>query len=106
MFDPTYPSILDYRFQKFDWQDFYQNVEKDIPMDMPEARGKEVGIHSFVDASHTADKVTRRSQTGDLIFMNKAPITFHSKKQNSLEMSTFGKYTAMKQAVELIKYFR
>ena len=82
IFYPTYSSTSDDWFQKFVWQDFYQNVEEDIPMDMPEAREKELGIHSFVDASHAADKVTRRSQTGVLIFMNKAPIIFCSKKQN------------------------
>ena len=76
-------------------------------MDIPEARGKEVGIHSFVDASHTADKVTRRFQTGIFIFMNKVPIIFHSKKQNSVETSAFGsEYTIIKQAEELIKSSR
>ena len=76
-------------------------------MDMPEARGNKVGTQCFVDVSHAVDKVTRRSQTSILIFMNKAPIIFYSKKQNSVERSTFGsEYTAMKQAVELIKSFR
>mmetsp|Transcript_5818 Transcript_5818/g.8932 ORF Transcript_5818/g.8932 Transcript_5818/m.8932 type:complete len:138 (+) Transcript_5818:464-877(+) len=72
---------------------------------MPEPRGKEVEIpHCFVDAS---DKVTRGSQTGILIFCNRAPILFYSKRQNSVETSTFGsEFTAMKQAFELIKLLR
>ena len=59
-------------------------------IDMPEARGNEVGIHCVVDASNAADKVTRKSQTSISIFMNKGPIIIYSKKQNSVEMSTFG----------------
>ena len=43
-------------------------------------------------------------QTGILIFINKAPIVFYSKRQNSVETSTFGsEFTACKQALELIK---
>ena len=39
--------------------------------------------------------------------MNKAPIIFFSKRQNSVETSTFGsEFTACKQAVELIKALR
>ena len=36
--------------------------------------------------------------------MNKAPIIAYSKRQNSVETSTFGsEFTAMKQAVEIVK---
>ena len=38
----------------------------------------------FVDASHSSDKVNRQSQTGVLIFVNRAPVIFHSKRQNVL----------------------
>ena len=106
-FDPDHPQISQDRFQKFDWVDFYKDAEEEIPMDAPEPRGREVGIHCFVDASHASDKVTRRSQTGILIFVNKAPVIFYSKRQNSVETSTFGsEFTAMKQAVELVKALR
>ena len=106
-FDPEHPKISQDRFQRFDWVDFYRDAEEDIPHDAPEPRGKEVGIHCFVDASHASDKATRRSQTGVLIFVNKAPIIFYSKRQNSVETSTFGsEFTAMKQAVELVKALR
>ena len=50
---------------------------------------------------------TRRSQSRILIIINRAPIVFYSKKQNSVETSTFGsEFTAMKQAVELVKALR
>ena len=106
-FDPDHPKISEDRFHKFEWEDFYKDATEDIPIDAPEPLGNEVGIHCFVDASHASDKVTRRSQTGVLIFINKAPIIFHSKRQNSVETSTFGsEFTAMKQAIELVKALR
>mmetsp|Transcript_4867 Transcript_4867/g.7511 ORF Transcript_4867/g.7511 Transcript_4867/m.7511 type:complete len:173 (+) Transcript_4867:412-930(+) len=61
----------------------------------------------LTQASHGSDKVTRRSQSGILIFINKAPILFYSKRQNSVETSTFGsEFTAMKQAIEMLKALR
>ena len=106
-FDPAYPKISESRFQVFDWIDFYRGAEEEIPLDLPTPLGLEVEIHCFVDASHASDKTTRRSQSGILIFINKAPIIFYSKKQNSVETSTFGsEFTAMKQAIELLKALR
>ena len=106
-FDPDYPMISEDRFETFDWYDFYKDAKEEIPLDMPEPLGREVEIHCFVDANHAGEKVTRRSQTGILIFCNKAPIMFMSKRQNSVETSTFGsEFTAMKQAIELIKALR
>ncbi len=60
-----------------------------------------------MDASHASDKVTRRSQTGVLIFCNRAPVLWHSKRQNGVEVSTFGsEFVALKNAIELIKGLR
>ena len=79
-FDPDHPRISKDWFHKFDWVNFHKDAEEAVPLNAPEPRGREVGIHCFVDASHAADKVTRRSQTGILIFLNKAPIVFYSKR--------------------------
>jgi hypothetical protein len=66
-----------------------------------------MSTHCFVDASHGSDLMTRRSQTGILIFCNKAPIIWHSKRQNTVESSTFGsEFQAMKNAIELIESLR
>ena len=44
---------------------------------------------------------------GILIFVNKAPITWYSKRQNTVETSTFGsEFVAAKIAVELIQALR
>ena len=66
-----------------------------------------MSTHCFVDASHGSDRSTRRSQTGILVFCNRAPILWHSKKQTTVETSTFGsEFQAMKVAVELIESLR
>jgi hypothetical protein len=107
VFDPSTPIIDECRFTSYSWEDFYHGAKEAIPPKMPEPRGKEVEIHCFVDADHTGDRVTRRSHTGILIFCNHAPITWYSKKQNTVETSTFGsEFIALKTAVELIEAMR
>ena len=57
----------------------------------------------FVDSDHAGDKVTRRSRTGYVVFLQNSPITWFSKKQSSVETSTFGsEFMAMKTATEYI----
>jgi len=64
---------------------------------MPTPLGRSVEIHVFVNASHASDKTTRRSQIEILIFLNRAPIIFYSKRQNLVETSIFrSEFTAMK----------
>ena len=106
-FDAQHPMISERMFKKCDWSDFYRGVEEAIPGDMPNPRGNAMSTHCFVDASHGSDRATRRSQTGILIFCNKAPIIWHSKRQNTVEASTFGsEFQALKNAVELIESLR
>jgi hypothetical protein len=74
---------------------------------MPEPRGKMVQIIVFVDASYGCDLLTRRSRTGILVYINREPVIWFSKKQNTIETSTFGsEFTALRTAVELIKGLR
>ena len=106
-FDPQHPMISEKMFRKCDWHDFYRDVAEAIPGDMPIPRGNPMSTHCFVDASHGSDRATRRSQTGILIFCNKAPIIWYSKRQNTVEASTFGsEFQAMKNAVELVEALR
>ncbi|MGH7955275.1 MAG: Ty1/Copia family ribonuclease HI, partial [Gloeomargaritales cyanobacterium] len=69
--------------------------------------GNSVQMNCFVDADHAGDRLTRRSHTGILIFLNRAPILWYSKKQNTVETSTFGsEFVAMKIATEMIQGLR
>ena len=84
-------------------KDHYRHAEEESPINMPKPRGKSVQITAFVDASHAQDKVSRRSHTGYIIFINRAPILWYSKKQNTVESSAFSsEFIAMKTCSEAI----
>ena len=86
-----------------DWSQFYPGAKEELPSDMPEALGRPLQQTMFVDASHAANVVTRQSRTGVLIFLNRAPILWYSKKQHSIETSTFGsEFQALKVGMELL----
>ena len=66
-----------------------------------------VSTHCFVDLDHAANTVTRCSQTVLLLFVNRAPVTWFSKRQNTVKTSTFGsEFIAMKTAVQQIEALR
>ena len=107
LFDPRHPDIDERAFSSYDWYDFYHDSKEQVPNDMPPPRGHFVSTHCFVDADHASNTVTRRSQTGILIFLNRAPIVWYSKRQNTVETSTFGsEFIAMRTAVEHIESLR
>jgi hypothetical protein len=61
----------------------------------------------FCDAAHGSCHLTRRSTTGIIFFLNTAPISWYSKRQNTIETSTFGsEYVALKIAVEMNEAIR
>ena len=89
------------------WADFYPETDKKIPLDMPKPRGIPVKLTCFVDADHTGDLRTRRSHTGIIIFVNNAPISWYSKRQNTVETSTFSsEFVALKTAIEICEGLR
>ena len=95
------------KFHDSDWSDFYADAKEELPPNMPAPRGKPVQINCFVDADHAGDMVSRRSHTGILIYVNRAPVIWFSKRQNTVETSTFGsEFIAMKIATEMIEGLR
>ena len=107
MFDDSEPIFDDRAFHKCDWSEFYPEAEELLPPDMPEPLGKAVKMTCFVDADHAGCRETRRSHTGVIILVNKAPIIWFSKRQSTVETSTFGsEIVAMRIAVELIEGLR
>jgi len=66
-----------------------------------------VELTAFVDSDHAGDTLTRRSRTGIFLFIQNAPIVWFSKKQTSIETSSFGsEFSAMKTAVEMVEGLR
>ena len=107
VFDPTYPTIDYDRFPANDWEQFYGNETEKLPHDMPEPLGREMIITVHVDADLAGNKVTRRSRTGFIVFLNQAPIYWYSKKQGCIETGTFGaEFTAMKTCCEYVRGLR
>ena len=67
------------KFQAVDWKDFYPEASEPIPPNVPEP-------------------------CGVLLFVCRAPIIWYSKRQNTVEMSTFGsEFIAAKTATEMIQ---
>eukprot|EP00978_Attheya_sp_CCMP212_P004837 scaffold10631_cov58-Attheya_sp.AAC.5 len=91
-----------------DFTEHYQDAEEEIMHQMPKAaRGRSVTTTAFVDASHAANRKTRKSHTGFLIFLNRAPVIFYSKRQQTVEASTFSsEFIAIKACIEAIKVLR
>ena len=105
VFDSDYPNNKEQSLP--DWTDFYKDVKEQIPKDAPEPLGKPVEMTSYIDSDHAGDKITRRSRTGVFIFLNRSLIVWHSKKQSSIETSSFGsEFSAMKTGVELVEGLR
>ena len=107
VFDPTYPILDPNAFTQCDWSPFYNNVKELIPENAPSPKGREFTMIVYVDADFAGDKLTRRSRTGFIVFLNSAPIYWYSKRQNSIETSSFGsEFVAMKHACEYVRSLR
>jgi hypothetical protein len=95
--------LPDIAVPEYDWIDFYGDVKEPIPADLPTPRGYAVQTTEFVDSDHAGDLISRRSRTGVLIYVNSAPVIWYTKKQGSIETSSFGsEFTAMKTGMELV----
>jgi hypothetical protein len=107
VFDDAIPDFGDTHFHVCDWGATYPDAAEPMPPNMPEARGHSVVTSCYVDADHAGCRVTRRSHTGLLIFVNNAPIIWFSKRQNTVESSTFGsEFIALKIAIDQIEAIR
>jgi hypothetical protein len=105
-FDPALhevddPVLTTQRIQAM--KDIYPDAQEDLPPNAPEPRGNAVQVNCFVDSDHAGDRTTRRSQTGIILYCNSAPIVWYSKRQSTVESSTFGsEFVALRVASELI----
>ena len=87
-------------------KDIYPDARQKVPHNRPDPLGIGVDINVFVDADHAGNRVTRRSHTGILIYCNMALMMFYSKRQNTVETSTFGsEFVALRIATEMIEAY-
>ena len=74
---------------------------------MPQPLGNGFKLRCFLYADHAGEYLTCRSRTGFIVMLNNAPIYWHSKKQKTVETSTFGsEFMAMNQAIEYLRVLR
>ena len=82
-------------------------LQEEIPMNLPTPLGNGFVMRVFVDSDHAGDQITRRSQTGFLVYLNNALIYGTSKKQTTAETSSFGsEFMVTKHATEYIRGLR
>ena len=64
-------------------------------------------ISCVVDDNHAGNVITHRSHTGILIYVQKAPIIWFSKRQNTVESSSFGsEFVVLRIAKDLLVALR
>ncbi|GFH49008.1 pol protein [Chaetoceros tenuissimus] len=111
-FDPARPddvvSPLDGALiSKIDWAEFYPDAEEQLPRRMPTPHGAAVLTRAYVDANHAGNLANRHSHTGILIYINNSPVLWYSKRQNTVETSSFGsEFVALCIAVEMVEALR
>jgi hypothetical protein len=87
----------------YDWTEFYPDASEELPPDAPTPKGVPVTTLCYVDADHAHDTVTRRSVSGILLFLNGMPVKWYSKRQTTVETSSYGsELVAARIAIELV----
>ena len=93
---------------KYDWSyTVYGNVQLIIPSNCPKSLGKSVTTTTTLDAYLLHCLATGASLTECLHFCNRSPTDLYSKKQTTVEMTTYGsEFVAAKTATEQIMDLR
>eukprot|EP00557_Chaetoceros_sp_GSL56_P014199 CAMPEP_0176484462 /NCGR_PEP_ID=MMETSP0200_2-20121128/4466_1 /TAXON_ID=947934 /ORGANISM="Chaetoceros sp., Strain GSL56" /LENGTH=360 /DNA_ID=CAMNT_0017880935 /DNA_START=761 /DNA_END=1843 /DNA_ORIENTATION=- len=111
-FDPVIPVIDENLFncsaQTMEhWKEFYPEAGDPVVVGAPEPLGNPVDIAAYVDANHAGNLANRRSHTGILIFVNNALTMWFTKRQNTVETSSFGsEFVALRIATEMVEALR
>ena len=110
VFDPSNPTINDQDFEKKDWTSSeFRHIKgsEELPPNMPKPRGMGFTIVAKVDMDHASGTVTRRSRTGILVYLSCSLVHRRSKKQTSIESSSFrAEFIAMKQCCKYLHGLR
>ena len=74
-----------------------------MPHKMPRPGGILVVTSAFVEASHGSNKVTRRSHSGYVLFINRAPVKWMRKSQQTVETSAFSSdFISLKSVLKML----
>jgi len=108
--DPNYPDHAQFDVANYDHlREFYPDVEEMISGEdeRPQAKAPPVRITVYQDDDHAHDILTPRSATGVLLLLNNTPVKWISKRQKTVETSTYGsELVAAKIATEVVLEYR
>ena len=106
------PDLSGIDFPAYEWcHSVYGDVKEVIPQDAPEPLGKIVTQVSYVDANLAHNLLTGHAVTGVLHMFNQTPGDWFTKKQATVETSTYGSEfvaarTATQQIIDIRLQFR
>ena len=108
MYEPTYENVFEVVGRDlYERKYFYPDAQEMMPQNMPEALGKYVLIKDYVVSNHAGNMANRRSHYGMIIYVNNAPIIWYSKRQNTVEASSFGsEFVALRISTQMIESLR
>ena len=107
IFNPENPNYDGLEVADYDWSYLYQDAKEDIPEDAPDPATPNIGMTVYADSNHGNCLVTRRSTTGIIVVIGKTIIYTYSKRQNTIETSTYGaEFVAARIAIEKILEYR
>ena len=106
-FRPGEPDFSSLKDQEYNWtRSVYSGACEQIPHDIPKPLGKHVQTTHYVDANLHHDLATRKAVTAALHFLNQTPIDAYTKRQSTVETSTYGsEFVAARTAVDQIIAF-
>ena len=100
--DPSLPNLEYHIFttDATELKEYYRGEKEEMTHRMPRPRGVAVRTTHFVDSSHGANKVTRGSHSGHILFVNSASVKWLSRRQQTVKTSAFSsEFIVLKNAL-------
>jgi hypothetical protein len=80
---------------------YYPDAQDQVDKDWPSPKGEPIRVTIYLDSDHAGNRTDRRSITGLIVFLNKMPYRWFSKRQTCVEASTFGaEFSAVRSGIE------
>jgi len=87
----SYPEERVEGIEKANWKHLYPaGAHEKLPHNPPEPKGKPIRVWGEFDIDNAYDLEARRSVSGILIYINNSVVKWYSKRQNTIETSTYG----------------
>ena len=90
-----------------DWKESYPDAAEAHPRKKLEPLGGPVTVRVYVGVNYAGNLKNKRSHSGILIYVNNELIKFYSKRQNTVESSSFGsEFVALRIYTEMLESLR